>query len=243
MGFGDWWGSVFGGADSSMPSSNIDALNGVGYGTSAMSAPASAGMTGGGGGSWFSDLMGGVGAGARAVTPLLGIGTAGLGLYSGIKGMQDAADMKEQNRESMDMQRSAASTALGSGSALTNAGTAAMMGGPLPEGLEAQAQQWEDAYRAQVRTYLAKAGQTTSTAMTQWEPYIKQQAAMYRQQLAGGLLQPGTSNLNVASGAASRAVGHNQATQTGVGGALEAANRALASLAAASGDYRRPEQG
>lgn len=194
--------------------------------------------------SWFSDLMGGLGSAARIATPLLGLGTAGLGLYSGIRGMQEAADVKQQNRGAQQIQQQAAQTALNSGQQLTNAGTAAMMGGALPEGLEAQARQWEDAYRAQVNQYLAKAGLGTSTTAAQWDPYIKQQAAIYRQQLASGLLAPGQTGLQTASQAGSALVGGNQATQTGIGTVLQSANQALAALQAASGQpiQRQPGQ-
>lgn len=228
--------SLYGGETASLPGST------TGFDTSGIPALTTTTPTAGAGGDWFSSLMSGLGTAARGAGPVLGLGTAGLGLYSGIKGMQEAANLKEQNQESIQTQRQAANTALGSGQTLTNAGTSAMMGGPLPEGLEADAQQWEDSYRAQVRNYLAKAGMTTSSAMTQWEPYIKQQAAIYRQQLAAGLIQPGQNALNIASGSAARAVGSNQATQTGIGGALEAANRALASLEAASGSRERPRR-
>jgi hypothetical protein len=214
-------------------------LAGSGLNTAASAAADTASSAGGAGGSWFADIMSGLGTASKAAIPLIGLGTTGLGLYSGIKGMQEAANIKERNEAAFEQQQQAAQTALGSGTALTTAGTSAMMGGPLPEGLEAQAQQWEDAYRAQVRNYLAKLGGTTSSAATQWEPYIKQQAAIYRQQLAQGLMQPGQTGLQIASGAASRTVGQNQATQTGLGTALEAANRALATLQAASGERDR----
>lgn len=241
----DWFKGLFGGGGSSAmtPEStgSISGLAGGSYGplVSEPGAAASAPTGGGGGGGWYQDIMGGLGSAAKAITPLVGLGTAGLGLYSGIKGMQEAADLKEQNQAALARQRQVADTALGSGTALTTAGTSALMGGPLPEGLEAQAKQWEDAYRAQVRNYLAKAGMTTSSAAAQWEPYIQQQAAIYRSQLAQGMLQPGQTSLQTASGAAAREVGQTQATQTGIGTALEAANRALASLQAASTPQKR----
>ena len=238
MGLWDWF-SGSSGVDSGGGSS-IPGLAGGSYGPLLGEAGTDAATgTGSGGGSWWGDIMSSVGKGAQIATPLLGLGATGLGLYSGIKGMQQAAETRKENQQANEIQRQAATSALGSGQSLTSAGTSAMMGGPLPEGLEAQAQQWEDAYRAQVRNYLAKAGQSTSSAATQWEPYIKQQAALYRQQLASGLLQPGTNNLNVASGSAARAVGQNQATQPGIASALELANRTLASLQAASGEPER----
>jgi hypothetical protein len=192
-----------------------------------------------GGGAW-SDIMNSIGSVSRMAAPIIGLGTAGLGLYSGIKGMKEAANIREQNEEALQTQRSAAQTALGSGQQLTTAGTSALMGGPLPGGLEEQAKQYEDALRAQVRNYLAKTGNATSSAGLQWDNYIRQQSAIYRSQLAQGLIQPGQGALNIASGAASRAVGQNQATQTGLGQVLESANRALASMQAAGGAAAGP---
>lgn len=193
-----------------------------------------------GGGSWWSDVMGGLGNVARAAAPALGLATSGMGLYAGIKGMQDAAEQKQQLHRANQTQEAAGNSALSSGQQLTTAGTQAMMGGPLPAGLEAQAKQYEDSLRAQINNYLAKSGQGVSSAAQQWESYIAQQAAIYRQQLASGLLQPGSTNLGIASGSASRGVGQYQATQNGIGTALDSANRALNQIAAAAPRQKKP---
>ena len=122
-----------------------------------------------------------------------------------------------------------------------------MMGGPLPEGLEAQARQYEDQLRAEVNNYLAKSGQGASAGAQQWAAYIKDKAAAYRQSLAQGLMQPGSTNLQVATGAlggasssAARATGQYQATQNGIGNALESANKALNQISAAAPRQKRP---
>jgi len=190
--------------------------------------------------SWYSDILGTVGKGAQAILPFLGLGTAGLGLYSGIKGMQQAGETRQQNQQATRTQQQAADTSLQTGQQLTTAGTQAMMGGALPPGLEAQAKQWEDAYRAQVNNYLAKAGMGTSSSAAQWEPYITQQAAIYRQQLASGLLAPGQTGLQTAANAGAQVVGSNQASQSGIGNVLQSANQALYALQAASGQRQQP---
>ena len=246
-----------GGTDAPIPSGGYS-LGGSGLDTSGIyglggASPAGSptGYSFGGGGlntampptqspSWYSDILGTVGKGAQAILPFLGLGTAGLGLYSGIKGMQQAGETRQQNQQATRTQQQAADTSLQTGQQLTTAGTQAMMGGALPPGLEAQAKQWEDAYRAQVNNYLAKAGMGTSSSAAQWEPYITQQAAIYRQQLASGLLAPGQTGLQTAANAGAQVVGSNQASQSGIGNVLQSANQALYALQAASGQRPQP---
>lgn len=184
------------------------------------------GDMGGGGGFNFSDISGY----AKQALPFLQLGTAGLGAYSGIRGMQQAGQQQGFLTGAEKTAQGAAGTALAAGQQLLPAGTQALMGGNLPPALEATVNQWKNNWRAQIRQYAAKAGIPESTMLAQYEGLIESQGQELHAQLAQGMIQSGTSALQPAIQAA-QAQGqmalHQGDTTTA---AITNANAALAKL-------------
>jgi hypothetical protein len=183
----------------------------------------------GGGGFNFSDISGY----AKQALPFLQLGSAGLGAYTGIRGMQQAGQQQGFLTSAEKTAQSAAAPALAAGQQLLPAGTSALLGGNLPPALEATVNQWKNNWRTQLRQYAAKAGIPESTMMAQYEGIIESQAQELRAQLAQGMITSGTSALQPAI-QASQVQGqmalHQGDTTTA---AISNANAALAKLLAA----------
>lgn len=225
-GIGDWFGGLFGGGAGGGAAWPSDP-----GGLTEFAAPAA----GGGGGSWWGDLFGGLGTAAKVATPLIGLGTAGLGAYGAIQGMQEAKDDRRAVRQAQETQQQIMAPQLAQGQALTAAGTQALLGGALPEGLEAQASEHEKKLRAQIAQYLSRAGIADSTMKSQWDAWIGQQGKLYRSQLAQGLMQPGQQALSVAGQSAAGLAGAGRRADS-TDELIQSANAAMAALQAATGE-------
>jgi len=246
-GIGNLFGS--GGTGSSAPvsyPSDPGGLSNFTAGDTPVFSTGGSNFDGGGGSSWLSSLGSGLGSAltkaAPLISPALSLGQAGLGLYSGIKGMQQGAEQNAMQKAAIKNQQQVTQAALAPGQQLTAAGTAALMGGRLPEGLESQLDQWKTQQLAQIRDYLAKSGQGNSSTLQQWEAYINGQVPAMRAQLAQGLLQPGGNLLQTASSGASRMTGSLQASQQGLPDLISGANKALTSLQALSTPTKQTEE-
>lgn len=128
---------------------------------------------------------------------LKGLG-AGMGIASGIQNMNLGAEQMKILREQQKRQAALAAPAARAGEQLTSAGALAMLGGALPEQWEAKAQEYEDKLRMDLRQYLARTGQSESTAAIDFEGRIRQLAAAYRAQIAQDLLQSGYAGIGTA---------------------------------------------
>jgi hypothetical protein len=196
---------------------------------------------GGGEGGWWSNLTGGLGkmldpvaSAAKAISPIAGLGAAGAGIAGSIMGMKQGGQARAAQQQAMGTQRDVSRAVLPSATALTQEGAAAMLGGPLPSGIQAQVDDFKRKSKAEINQYLSHAGIADSTMMAQWDAYIEQQATLYGQQLSQGLYGQGLQGLGVAGSGASAL--SSSATQLGAGvpSSISDANKALAMLAAQS---------
>jgi hypothetical protein len=195
--------------------------------------------SGGGSGGWFGNLMGGLGktldpiAGfAKNIGPIAQLGTAGAGIASSIMGMNQGAKANQALGQSMQTQRDISRAVLPEATKLTTAGGEAMLGGPLPEGIQAQVDAWKQKATAEMNSYLVNAGIASSTEQAKWQAYIEQQGYLMGQQLASGLYGQGLQGLGVAGGSAGGLASTAGQMSAGVPQAISGANKALAQLAA-----------
>ena len=214
--------------------------------TSGMPSPATGGFDLGApapnaGGGWWNNLGGGlnktmdfIGSAAKPVSQIAGLGTAGVGIANAIMGMQQGRQMSEAQKQAMGTQRQISNAVLPSATQLTQGGASAMLGGPLPPGLQAQVDDFKRKSKAEINQYLSHAGIADSTMMAQWDAYIEQQSVLYGQQLAAGLYSQGIQGLGTAGTGASALA--STATQMGAGvpSSISDANKALSKLAAMS---------
>lgn len=219
---------------------SLPGLN-FGGGSGDINVPASPTPDIGGGGGWFGNLMGGLGktldplAGfAKSIGPLAQLGTAGAGIANSIMGMQQGAQANRGLNQAMRTQRDIAGAALPEATKLTAAGGEAMLGGPLPAGIQAQVDAWKQKATAEINSYLANAGIANSTEQAKWQAYIEQQGYLMGQQLASGLYGQGLQGLGVAGGSAGGLASTASQMSAGVPTAISGANRALAQLTAQS---------
>jgi hypothetical protein len=195
-------------------------------------APPAASAPSPGFGDWLTRFAGGAAdvlSGApKWLDPALKLGATGLGAASSIMGMQRGAEQNQMLRDEQRRLASIAGPAAAAGGSLTAAGSAALTGGPLPAGLEAMVDKFKTDAMMKYRQYLSDTGQTDSSAALQMEAYIEREAAMYRQQLAEGLLQQGYGGISAALGPSGTAA-------YTAAGALGANQRDLAQGASALG--------
>jgi hypothetical protein len=191
----------------------------------------------GGGGSWWEPLRGALGTAeqvARQVAPVAQLGLGVLGGITGIQAMRQAAEQTRIARQAQQRMSEAAQPAVAAAQQLTPAGAAAVLGGALPPGLEAQVEQWKNDMRARLRQHAANAGLDDSTQLAQWEGLIDLQAQQLRQSLAQSLLAGGLEAVGAATGPESRvltsALGQSQAAAQAV---AEAQRRMMEYLARA----------
>ena len=203
-----------------------------GFDTSGISAPS-------GGGGWWDNLSGGLGKAidpvlgfAKAAAPFAQLGTAGAGIANSIMGMQQGAQANKALGQSMRTQRDIAGAALPEATKLTTAGGEAMLGGPLPPGIEAQVNDWKQRTRAEMNSYLSHAGIANSTEQAKWDAWIEQQGYLMGQQLAGGLYGQGLQGLGVAGGGAAGLASTAGQMGSGVPQSIAGANKALSQLTA-----------
>jgi hypothetical protein len=192
-----------------------------------------------GGGGWLSNLTGGLGKimspvadVAKSASPLFGLGSAGASIANSIMGMKQGAQAQKATQQAMGTQRDISRAALPSATALTQEGATAMLGGPLPPGIQAQVDDFKRKSKAEINQYLSHAGIADSTMMAQWDAYIEQQATLYGQQLSQGLYGQGLQGLGVAGGGASALSSTAERMGAGVPSSIADANKALALLAA-----------
>jgi hypothetical protein len=196
-----------------------------------------------GGGGWFSNLMGGlgktlspVGDFAKSAFPYIGdiakLGAAGAGIGSSILGMQQGGKANQALDQSMRTQRQIAGAALPEATKLTAAGGEAMLGGPIPPGIQAEVDAWKQKASAEINSYLAHAGIADSTEMAKWQAYIDQQGYLMGQQLSSGLYGQGLQGLGVAGSGAGGLASTAGQMSAGVPQAISGANKALAQLSA-----------
>ena len=184
-----------------------------------------------------ADSLGGVGSMlsglsglAKDALPFLQLGTQGLGMYSGIRGMQTAGQQANLLKSAQHTQQQAAAPLLAAGQSLTPAGTQAVMGGPLPPQLESVVNAWTQGHIAQMRQQFASMGIQDSGMIQEAEAAITQSAQLLRAQLAQGLLQSGEQAALGAAQAVTPLEGSAANQQTQIASAIQAANAALSQM-------------
>jgi hypothetical protein len=195
-----------------------------------------------GGGDWFSGLTKGldkylspVAGLAKTISPLAGIASTGLGAAGSIMNMQRGATANRAMTQAMGTERQISQAALPEATKLTAAGGEAMLGGPIPEGIQAQVDAWKQKAQAEINSYLAHAGIADSTEMTKWQAYIDQQGYLMGQQLSSGLYTQGLQGLGVAGQGATGLSSSAAQMSAGVPSQISSVNSALAKLLAAQG--------
>jgi len=244
MGMFDWLGSLFGsggGTDTSIPS-----YGGMDTGISSVQADApytsaftGSGVPSSGAGGGGASLFGGGGSlndVLKGITPALGLATTGASLGAGIYGMTQAADQRAQLVKQQKQQAALAAPAAQAGGALTAAGSQAMLGGPLPQQLESQVEQFKQNAKMKIRDYLAKAGISDSTMATQFDTFIEMQADTLRSQLAQNLLQSGYSGIGAAMGPSGQVSATAQGLMGSTSDTINAANKSIALLMGQTGN-------
>ena len=244
MGLFDWFGSLLGGSGG-VDTTSIPTYGGMDTGISSVQADApytsaftgSGAPTGGGGGG--ASLFGGGGSlndVLKGITPALGLATTGASLGAGIYGMTQAADQRAQLMKQQKQQAALAAPAAQAGGALTAAGSQAMLGGPLPQQLESQVEQFKQNAKMKIRDYLAKAGISDSTMAQQFDTFIEMQADTLRSQLAQNLLQSGYSGIGAAMGPSGQVSATAQGLMGSTSDTINAANKSIALLMGQTGN-------
>jgi hypothetical protein len=215
-GGGSWWDSLFG--DKQAPAVPAEGA-----------APA-------GTGNWFDTIMGGIsktGGVLKAADPLLRLGATGLGAVSSIQNMRRGAQENKTASELRGDVRRFATPMAEQGSALATAGSSALLGGPLPAGLQAQVDQYRQALLAKLRDQYARAGIDVTTMMPQAEAYANQQAMAFAAQLAANLYASGNQGVQAGTGSlgnlAAAATGQSNQAQSAAANASQNIFRILAS--------------
>lgn len=211
------------------------AVSGVG-GSAASLAPDVASAAGGAGGGLAdlaSRLAGGVGAGvtglgqfAKGLLPVAQLGATGLGVANSLQAQKLAREQNEIARNAQRMQEESVAP-------LRTFGTkelALAQGGQLPEAEEARITEWINAAKQRVNDFYSRAGQGTSTSLTDALANVDRQAVAMRQNAIDAMKRGGTAALaSAASGASDLSKGATQQA-----GSIEAligqANQALAKM-------------
>ena len=228
----DWLTSLGGGTSTAAPSYSfggasptLDTSGLLGITGSAPNIPT-------GGGDWLSTINSGL----KSITPALGLATTGASLGAGIYGMTQAADQRAQLMKQQKQQAALAAPAAQAGGALTAAGSQAMLGGPLPQQLESQVEQFKQNAKMKIRDYLAKAGISDSTMAQQFDTFIEMQADTLRSQLAQNLLQSGYSGIGAAMGPSGQVSATAQGLMGSTSDTINAANKSIALLMGQTGN-------
>lgn len=201
------------------------------------------------GGFSVSDLMGKIGGGfsdfgkfASSLLPMLGLGTAGLNLATGIRGAGQLADQTKlatraanrQDQVSAEAQKVAQPLADFSRSTLAD-----VQAGKIPGAYQAQIDQWKQAARQQVLDFAARTGQAESSQVQSWLAWIEQQAqgmaASVLQQLTGSGIQAGSAAggvLGTSASASAQAGASAQGQGQSIENLIGQANAAMAKLSA-----------
>jgi hypothetical protein len=172
---------------------------------------------------------------AKGIMGGLGAGTGILGAWNAWKQAQNSGKQQGQLNEAekgMGRMGAAGSTAA---SSLITAGAGAMEGGPLPAGLQAEADMWKADAQQRVRSYASKAGISDSTMMVTMENQINMQYDILKEKLAESLLAGGNTTETAAMGALSGQATTAQAQLNSADAAIAAAYKSLATLMGQTG--------
>lgn len=207
------------------------------------------------GGTNFSDVVKGISGGikdtitpfaslAGAVAPIVGLGTAGMGLAAGVQGAKQAAQQTKIMREGQRLQGDASRATQAAAAPLTQFGSQelqAAQAGQIPPAIQAKIDLWKQGAMQKARDFAARSGQGDSTMLAQWEAYIEQQAAAMasdylqeEQRMGIQSLQAGAGALSSAGGQGANIVQGAQQTGGSIENLMKQANEALAHLSAAA---------
>jgi len=194
-------------------------------------------------GSLFKTIGSGVADFSRVAAPALGLG---IGLTGAVRGVQAASEAgKQQNilHEAQKQEQRIAEPAANYAAAVIPAAQTAVLGGPLPPGLEAQVDKFRRDAISRYRDYFSRAGISDSTMMQQVESMVDEQAVILRSQLAERLATSGFEGSRVALGP-EQAVADQATRQLGTtGAAIADANRAIAILLGMDTDEKKRATG
>jgi hypothetical protein len=166
----------------------------------------------------------------KGAAPLAQLGMTGVGLAR----MGQAAAQQGQQQKILDTaqktEQAIARPAAHYAETILPAAESAMLGGPLPPGLQAQVDQWKQQQTAKFRDYFARAGIDDSTMMKEVDGWVEQQSLILAQQLAQNLATSGMEAVGTALGPAD-AAGKSAVQQMGTTGkAISDASAAIARL-------------
>ncbi len=182
---------------------------------------------------------------AKAALPFVQLGTAGLGIASGVKGGQQLAEQTniakraEQRQEQIAGHAASAAAPL---EAFSQQQLNLAQQGKLDPATEAQLAQWAQGWKQKIADFAAKSGQGNSEQVIAWNQWIDQQVIAARQQgiqamesgavgaagTAGGILSAGAG---AAGGAGAAAAGQ----QSGLTNLIAEANKQLSALTGSVG--------
>ncbi len=160
----------------------------------------------------------------------LGLGAGALGAWNAWKQSQNSGKQQGVVERSQRQMEGMGAAGAGAATTLIPAGSAAMLGGPLPPGLQAEADMWKADAQQRVRSYAAKAGISDSTMMATMENQIDMQYNILKQKLSESLLTAGTAAEAGAMGPLSGAANTAQAQLNSADAAIAAAYKSLAML-------------
>lgn len=190
----------------------------------------------------IKDVLQPVGQIAGAVAPLAQLGTAGMGIASGIQGAKTAASNAATGRRAQKLQEQVAGQQAAAAQPLTEFGKKqldASSAGQVPPAEEARIQNWLQGAIQHAQDYAARSGQGNSLMLTQWVNWLNKQADEMRAAAIGEQQRLGITGLAAganALGGAGQTAGNIQTGAQNQSGAIAAlmaeANRALASLTA-----------
>jgi hypothetical protein len=172
---------------------------------------------------------------AKGIMGGLGVGTGVLGAWNAWKQAQNSGQQQgvlNKAQKGMGHMGEAGSTAA---TGLITAGGEAMVGGPLPAGLQAEADMFRADARQRVRSYAAKANISDSTMMATMENQIDMQYDILKEKLAESLLTAGNTTETAAMGALTGEATTAQAQLNSADAAIAAAYKSLATLMGQTG--------
>jgi hypothetical protein len=155
------------------------------------------------------------------------------GLTSGAMALQSARQQRMLERaqraglEMMRQQQAVAGPPQAAAAQLVPAGAAALTGGALPPGLEAQIDLWKRQQLAQLMDLAARLGITDSTALAQMRAELDARAEVLRTQLAEALMQRGLAAAQTAAAALGGAAGTARGLETSITGQLASTDELL----------------
>lgn len=181
-----------------------------------------------------------IGKAVSPILPLVGLGTAGVGMAAGIQGARTSAEQARIARQAQRMQGDVLRSQQAAAAPLTTFGSETLEragAGHIPPAIQAKIDAWVTGAKAKANDYAARSGQGDSTMLAQWLAWIDQQGAAMaadylqsQQQIGVTSLSAGANALGGAGATAGQLQQGAAGQQVGIEKLMEEANKALAAL-------------